>query len=199
MPIPALVRWLALAGVIGGIAWLLLQSVFSAEWGEPGTAAYAAYERYNRLWPLPLLGMALGFAAVDGWQRHQLPTFPTNPVHLIRVGFLAMLLGNVAEFWLFSDYPYGAFNLRAYAWITFLTGMLITLIGLALLGRTILIARVLPRWSGTLLLLSLPFEVAIFFLAQRILFVTATLAIVLGVLIFALAWSQRIASPEVEP
>jgi hypothetical protein len=187
-----------LAGIAGGIAWLTLQTALSAEWGEPGSEAYAAYERYNRLWPLPLLGMALGFAGVDSWQRRQRSSFTTIPLRLIRLGFLAMLAGNVAEFWLFSDYPYGMMNLRAYAWITFLLGMFITLIGLALLGRATLRAKILPKWSGIILLLSLPFEVAVFFLGQRILFVTATLAIVLGALIYALAWSKPLPPPQTE-
>ena len=127
-------RWMGLAGVVGGISWILLQSVFGAEWGTPGTTAYSLYEFFNRLWLLPLLLMGLGFVAVDQFQRQLRPQFSKLPIIVVIVGFTAMIVGNVAEFWFFTDYPYGEMNARSYAWITFLLGMLIELVGLALLG-----------------------------------------------------------------
>jgi hypothetical protein len=182
---------MGLAGVVGGILWFVLQLLMGAEWGVPGTNEYANYELFNRLWPLLLLLMALGYIGVDQAQRRQLRAFSKRPLRVLLTGFFAMLAGNITEFWFFNTYPYGEMNARSYAWMAFLLGILITLAGFLLLGRATLRAAILPRWSGVLLVLALPAELLFFFIGQSILFATAALSIVMGALILVKASAPR--------
>jgi hypothetical protein len=52
---------LALTSILGGLLCVGL-GFFPPEWGLPGTADYANYELWNRLWTLALLAMLLGFS-----------------------------------------------------------------------------------------------------------------------------------------
>jgi hypothetical protein len=45
-----------------------------------------------------------------------------------------MILGNVAEFWFFTDLPYGVDNSRSTAWSLFLVGSALLLLGIAALA-----------------------------------------------------------------
>lgn len=120
-------RWpigMGVAGLAGGLATLLLEWGLGGDFGYPGSLAYARYETYNRLMALCLAVCAFSFV---GAYRVQTPR-PRRRLALIMAGFGLMVIGNVAEFWLFTDVPYGALNSRAYAWLTFLFGLLLVVI-----------------------------------------------------------------------
>jgi hypothetical protein len=154
---------LGAAGLLGALFWLSLNTVLSPEWGPPGTTRYLSYEAANRLWALAFAGMLcalIGFGA----------RFPLTHSRLGRAaqrlavaGLLVMLAGNIAEFWLFSQQPYGELNGRNLAWMGVLLGWLSTISGLSLIGLTIWRERFLPRWSGALLMLTLPATLLIIF------------------------------------
>ena len=63
-----------------------------------------------------------------------------------------MIAGNVAEFWAFTEEPYGTGSLRDTAWALFGLGLFAFYLGSVLFGVATLRARILPR-SGALLLL----------------------------------------------
>lgn len=178
------IRWLGVAGIVGGLGWLFIQTVLSAEWGAPGTNTYQEYETFNRLWTLPLLLMMLGFIGVYSYQRKVPTPFNMIAILLLVTGFAAMLCGNIAEFWLFTNQPYGEMNARTYAWFIFLVGLLLMLAGVSMLGLAIIRGKTFPVWSGILLVLTLPVEI-LFFLAGSFLFPTAVVSIVMGGLVFS--------------
>jgi len=123
---------------IGFIALLLLMS--SSEWGAPGTNAYLIYEARNRLIPVSLLFIGVGIVAGYLTLRNRLGRLGRLSFFLSVAGVASMLVGNVAEFWLFSGLPYGPMNARAVSWSLFLLGGLLLLVGLTMFliaaGRT---------------------------------------------------------------
>ena len=120
------------AGLVGFgcIALFLLMS--SSEWGAPGTDVYFIYEARNRLIPFSLILIALGIVA----------TYLVLRSNLVRLGHLSfiisvsgvalMLVGNVSEFWFFSSQPFGEVNPRLVAWLSFLLGGLLLIVGLTI-------------------------------------------------------------------
>jgi len=116
-------------GLIGiGLCWLFAL-MSSPEWGPPGTAAYLAYEARNRLIPLPLFLMALGFIVIYVGYRGIVGRLGAVAFAIILFGLALMVIGNVAEFWFFTTLSYGTSNGRAWAWSTFLLGVLFFIIG----------------------------------------------------------------------
>ena len=112
---------IALIGI--GFCWLFALMA-SPEWGPPGTTAYLAYEARNRLIPLPLFLMALGFIVIYVHHRRVVGRLGGVAFVIILLGIVLMFIGNVAEFWLFTTLPYGTSNGRALAWSIFLVGAL---------------------------------------------------------------------------
>ena len=117
---------------VGGFAatvWYFFGPLGSAGWGPPGTEAYLAYERANRLASVPLLIHLVGWILLvrDGGARRL--------AAIGAVGSLKMLVGNVGEFWIFSEESYSS-AARNLSWFTFLLGALAAIVGfLALLMR----------------------------------------------------------------
>jgi hypothetical protein len=116
---------------IGCISLFLLLS--SSDWGPPGSKAYLVYEARNRLIPASLLLIGAGVVALHFILRDNTGRLGRVSVTLSLSGVALMLVGNVAEFWLFSGLAYGPMNARALAWSLFLLGGLLLLVGLAML------------------------------------------------------------------
>lgn len=104
---------------LGGLAGLVLLAAFQQTgWGQPGTIAYERYELLNRLMALALLLMAAGW-----WGLRQPGLAGAASLGLL--GTLLMAGGTAAEFWLYTDLPYGGFNARGAAFtVTSLSGWL---------------------------------------------------------------------------
>lgn len=138
-------RFLPLAGILGGLLWIWLGLV-PPEFGFPGSTAYIGYELWNRLWTPALVGMALGFY---GFFRNY-PALPKSAFKAGRaflVGFIMMILGNISEFWIFTNQPYAAgFNMRNLSWITFLLGLLVMIMAAAAFGLSIERNKSFPKW-----------------------------------------------------
>ena len=131
-----LIRWGGLAAIWGGVLWALWNAglEFVVGWGEPPSPAYARYEAYNRVMPviLPLLVAGLlGFHAAQkgghGWLRRA-------GLIIALIGFTLLLVGNVAEFWVFNTQPYGEANGRDNSWTLYLLGVFTLSIGSVLLA-----------------------------------------------------------------
>jgi hypothetical protein len=103
---------------------------------------------------------------------------------LALIGSLIMVTGTAAEFWLFSDLPYGqGSNLRNAAWSAFGMGGLVLNVGATILGIAIWRTRIWPRWSAVVLMLALPIDVAAFFLLDSPFLGATILALVVGFLL----------------
>jgi hypothetical protein len=152
-------RGLGWLSVAGGVAGVILSLGFAGtDWGEPGTAAYLTYETLNRLTSFALLLMACGWlgatlALPDGFGRAG-----------AAVAFLAavvMVIGNAAEFWLFTDLPYGdPTNARSLSWMAYMFGDLVQTIGSTMAGVHIRRAGMWSRAGAWALILALPISVA---------------------------------------
>lgn len=92
-----------------------------------------------------------------------------------------MLVGNAAEFWLFSDQPYGdSDNLRNASWLLFSIGSLLMDVGATITGVSLWRTPTCPRWISAVLLMALPLDVIAFFAFSPFL--------APGVLVIALGW-----------
>ncbi len=160
------VNGLGLLGLLGSLLWLGLNTFLSPDWGPPGSANYLGYETINRLWAPAFALMLCGYVGLS--QR-----YPVRAIRLGRAGYrltvlglVMMIAGNIAEFWFFSALPYGALNARSWAWITVLVGMLILIIGMALMGLAGYRAQALPVWGSVIFLLLPPMLLLMFFIQR---------------------------------
>jgi len=115
---------------LGFVSLFFLMS--SPQWGAPGTEAYRIYEARNRLLPVSMMLIAIGLVAVYLPLRTVLGSLGRLGFVVSLIGVALMLAGNIAEFWLFSDQPYGQVNPRAMAWSSFLFGALLLVVGLTI-------------------------------------------------------------------
>lgn len=175
-------RLFATAGLLGGLFWIILTIIFASDWGAPGTPQYIAYQNYNRLWSPTLLLMLLGFVGLYRRYPFRVGRLGQIGLSLIVLGFVLMMAGNIAEFWIFTDarYEFGL-NPRNLSWFTFLFGWLFTLVGSLLWGIHSNRTYILPQWAGSLLILTLPISLVLLF-AQSILLPTAAAVMALSVL-----------------
>jgi hypothetical protein len=171
-------KWLGMLSLLGGVIALPLITAFALTgWGEPGTAAYQTYESLNRLTSIALLLM------ISGWLGLVVviqPGYGRWGAILALVGSVAMLIGSAAEFWLFTDQPYGdPDNLRSASWMAFSLGSLVMDVGATLAGVALWRARTRPRWIAPILLLALPLDIVAFFVISPFLG-PAAMAVALG-------------------
>ena len=142
-----LVRWGALAALASGALWIaggLLHLAYPQD--PPGALGYYLNYLGTAIFSAAYLGMLGGLV---GLHVRQMDSYG----RLGRVGFLLAFAGTALAFvgqatsgilprngtlgWLFSDPGYG-----------FQTGILLTSVGLVLMGIATLRAGVLPRWCG---------------------------------------------------
>ncbi len=147
---------LGILGIIGSLFWLSLNTIFSPDFGFPGSADYLGYETISRLWAPAFALILCGYIGL--YQSYQLRRLRRGSLAfgLIVIGLAAMMAGNVLEFWFFSNQAYAEINGRNLSWIGVLLGLLAMLIGLLILGLSIWNNGQLPRWSGVVFLLALP-------------------------------------------
>jgi len=115
---------------VGGFAatvWYFFGPLGSAGFGYPGSEAYLAYERANRLASVPLL------VHLAGWTLLVRDRGLRSVAAIGALGSLMMLAGNVGEFWIFSEQSYSS-AARNLSWLTFLLGALIAIVGLIALA-----------------------------------------------------------------
>ena len=158
-----LIRWSGLAAMLGGMLWMVLMSLAALEGPTEG-----AYSRMNTASLLLLMGGLVGFHAR---QQSRSGTLGLAGFVVSFVALTLMFVGNVIESWIsdliFADVQPGEFKPGAHAgWGTFLVGLVLLSVGLVLFGIATIRAKVLPRWSRVLplitgLLLALGFLVAL--------------------------------------
>jgi hypothetical protein len=147
---------LGILGILGSLLWLSLNTIFSPDFGYPGSADYLGYQTINRLWAPAFALILCGYVGL--YQRNQLHRLLGGRLAfgLIVTGLAAMMAGNILEFWFFSDQPYGEINGRNLSWIGVLLGLLAMMIGLLILGIAIWRHGILRAWIGLVFLLALP-------------------------------------------
>ena len=115
-----LVRWCGLAAMVGGTLWVLWTVGFDfVGYGQPGTSAYQRYEAYNRLLPLALLAVIVGFVGLHAAQRRSYGWLGRAGFVAALVGLALAISGSVGEFWVFTMQPYGEANGRDASWLIY--------------------------------------------------------------------------------
>jgi len=153
-----LIRWSGLAAMLGGLLFMVL-----------GPLSYLAAERmtllglteyaYSRMNTASLLLLAAGLAGLYARQAGRLGRLGVAGFVLAFTGLALMVIGNVIESWIsdlmFPDVQPGEFKPGAQAgWGSVLIGLCVLAVGLALVGSATIQAKVLPRWSRALPLVS---------------------------------------------
>lgn len=163
-------RFLGILSLVGGITAVpLLITFYQTGWGAPGTAVYERYELLNRLMAGVLLLMGAGWLGV--WQL--LLGYARWAALLAFFGVLTIAVGTAAEFWLYSDLPYGADNMRQTAFAVVGMGGWLLDVGAMVVGTAVWRSRIWPRWYAIILLLALPMDI-IAFIYLNSPFMTAT-------------------------
>jgi hypothetical protein len=144
---PSLVRWGALAALVSGALWIvggLLHLVYPQD--PPGALGHFLNYLGTAIFSVAYLGVLgglVGFHARQVWSYGSLGTagfflaFVGAALAFVGQATSAIFPENGALGWLFSDPSFG-----------FLARILLTSLGLVLLGVATLRARVLPRWCG---------------------------------------------------
>jgi hypothetical protein len=165
-----LIRWSGLSAMVGGVLWVLWAGgVQGIGWGDPGSAAYERYEFFNRLLPIAVLPILVGFAGLHAAQRRSYGRLGTAGFAIALAGFVLMTAGSVGEFWVFSDQPYdGAGFGRGASWALFLLGHPPLAVGTVLFGVATARAGVFPREVAVMFavlgaLVVVPFTGSVFF------------------------------------
>jgi hypothetical protein len=139
--------------VIGSILWVMgVNAVTTSEWGPPGTVAYERYQWANRLVALPLLLFLSGNIAIHRSVSMGSDRFGGITLAIMSLGYIAMIVGSVAEFWLFSKRSYTD-PFRNGSWTIFLIGIPVLFIGMTLHGIAMWRYRHYPRWLALITIL----------------------------------------------
>ena len=158
-PRPHLPLALAVLGLVGTLATLAITITGGTDWGSPGSPGYASYEFLNRL-----NGVALAMvAAAPLGLRSALVDRPDargvrRTLTVVAGAFVGLVIGSVAEFWLFTDQPYrGAGGEgRNAAWNTFLLSDLALMLASVAAGVGLVRRRLVPRAFGLSVALAAP-------------------------------------------
>lgn len=142
---------LAAVGFVGVVAAFAIAVGGVVDWGEPGSARYTTYALVNRLNGVALAGVVA--APLSLWRalagKEEARGVRRSTV-VLAVALIGMVLGSVAEFWVFNDQPYqGAGSEgRNLAWMTFLLSGLALVAGAVLAGILLFRLAFVPRWAA---------------------------------------------------
>ena len=152
-----LIRWSGLAAMLGGLLLMVLGAL--AHMAESTKVLGLTEAAYSRMNTASLLLLAAGLAGLYARQAGRFGRLGVAGFVLAFIGLALMVLGNVIESWIsdliFADVPLGEFKPGAHAgWGIFLIGLCVLAVGLVLVGIATIQAKVLPRWSRVLPLVS---------------------------------------------
>jgi len=105
----------------------------STDWGPPGTSAYGTYQTANRLVALPIVLLIAGVLWLGVTGRGRMTWLGRVGWAVTMGGSVLLLVGNVAEFWVFTSRTY-VDPARLGSWRLFLLGGSSLIIGGILWG-----------------------------------------------------------------
>ena len=154
---------LAASGIIGAVAMVAIGLGGAVDWGPPGSLEYETYALINRLTgvalalavaaPLSLWRALIGMDEARGIRR---------ALVVLTVALCGMVIGSVAEFWIFNEQPYqGAGSEgRNLAWLTYMFSALALAFGSVVTGLMLLRRALVPGWAGLAVLTAAPVGIA---------------------------------------
>jgi hypothetical protein len=152
------------------------------------------YDDFNRVLTAPLVLLVVALAGLRAVQAERLSRWGRRGASLALGGAVAMLVGNVVEFWLVLASEAEVFAIAdprgleswvgsTVGWLAFLAGSLVLLFGGVLLGVGTGRASLLPGWTGFFVGLTAPLLLISFVVWQVSVAATVPPAVALG-----LAW-----------
>ena len=194
---PNYLKPLGIIGLMSGLVALILTAVVADTFGFPGSTEYQTYEVFNRSMTFILATQACALLAFLVGHHEKLASFGQSVLAVALAAWAAMAIGTGAEFWLYSDLPYGAINMRSASFSLFSIGSLIAGVSFLVLGLRIIRRRSLPWYVGALLTLYLPVDIILFVAGESIFVAPAIGAMLLAVL--ALGSNRLSDHPDSEP
>ncbi|MAU00753.1 MAG: hypothetical protein CL608_26710 [Anaerolineaceae bacterium] len=173
------IQILNIAGLLSGLVAVVSIIIVGDTYGVPGTSAYQTYESFNRIMAVLILLESCAIAAFYMQRQHLMGTVEKILLSATFVAWLGMAVGTAAEFWLFSDQPYGANNMRSFAFSTFSVSSLIVGLSLLILGLRYIRNSQFPRYYVVFFLLYLPLDIVLFFSGQSIFLTSALFSILI--------------------
>lgn len=186
-------RILGLFSLLGGLLGILLVTAFSMTgFGYPATAAYRVYEMLNRFTALPLLLMACGWLGL----ALMLPSgYGRKAARVTFAASFVMTFGTAAEFWLFSDQPYGVWtNGRMASFMAFFIASLILYVGATVIGLYMWRAGTGLRAGAVVLMIAIPLYIVAMITVGSNFIVPALLALVSGWLLLDLSTRNQVSA-----
>lgn len=175
------VRACSLAGLLSGLAATLSIVFVGDAFGYPGSEAYRIYENFNRLMAIFIAAETGAFIAFFSQNKDAFGRIARVAAAAVLLAWMGMAAGTAAEFWLYSDLPYGVNNMRSAAFSVFSISSLIAGLALFLLGLRIVMSGQLSRSLGIFLVLYLPFDIALFAAGQSIFLAPSLVSIAVAV------------------
>ena len=154
---------LASTGIVGALALMAIDVGGVVAWGLPGSPEYERYALINRLTGVAL---ALAVAAPVSLWRALAGVDAAHDVRralaVVAVAMCGMVVGSVAEFWVFNDQPYqgAGSEWRSLGWITFLLSALTLAVTSVVTGLMLLRRALVPRWAGLAVAAAAPVGIA---------------------------------------
>ena len=193
---PGRITTLSALGLLGVAAALVSIVLIGDTFGYPGSAAYRLYENFNRAMAIFI---ALQTCAIVGFgfrYRGALGRVGRFALLLAILAWIGMVLGTAAEFWLYSDQPYGRDNARAAAFSLFSISSLLGGLALLALGFELLRSRTLPRVYGAIMILYLPLDIALWFAGGSIFLAPALTALALAIMTLKGEWVRPLGNRD---
>ena len=139
-----LIRWSGMAGMAGGLLWIVLAALTRQAWTDPVFGL--TYEDYNRIMPIPRLLVLATLIAFYIRQEGRSGKLGLAGFSLGLIGLSLMVAGGVVEFWLGGGVRRGDRTLSYAGWHMVIAGAPTLYLGLVLFGVATSRARVLPGW-----------------------------------------------------
>ncbi len=174
---------LAVIGILGGLVGIVLILRIGNIFGFPGSEDYQIYERFNRIMAFVLAFQASAILSFISANFEKLDSFSQSIVAVILGGWISMVIGTAAEFWLFSSLSYAEINLRSFSFGLFSMGSLVAALFMFILGFRILRRRLTAMAFGLVFILYLPVDAAFFVRGDSIFLAPALGAVLIGILV----------------
>jgi hypothetical protein len=184
------VRMLGIFGVIGSVLAAVFIFRVGDTFGFPGSSDYFIYERFNRSMAMFLFLQSCAILAFLSVVFEKLSPFSQRVAAVMFAGWISMVVGTAAEFWLFSDLPYAEPNMRSFSFSLFSIGSLVAGISMMILGARMLLRRTAEWYFGLILIFYLPVDIALFIRGDSIFLTSAIGAAVLGILLIIRFWGS---------
>jgi len=144
-----LIRWTGMAAILGGAIWIL--SYVMNAFTQDGTRAVLGLSEpgWRTVLNLALVFFIAALLGLHRQRRDRLRRLGLGGLLVSVVALVAMLVGNVLEFWVFPPSNHAG-------WITFLVGFFVLGLGNMGLGTGAIRSRALNTYTAALLICWLP-------------------------------------------